>query len=67
MAEPKDTHQLRAFLGCCQQLNQYIKDYGTIAKPLHSITKKGAKDLPPWIKGSNYDLAFIYKAEDNYK
>ena len=33
MQEPKDVHQLRAFLGCCQQLNQYIKDYGIIAKP----------------------------------
>ena len=59
MAEPKDMHQLRAFLGCCQQLNQYIKDYGIIAKPLHNITKKGAKGPPPWIKGSDYDLAFI--------
>ncbi len=47
MAEPKDMHQLRAFLGCCQQLNQYIKDYGIIAKPLHNITKKGAKGPPP--------------------
>jgi hypothetical protein len=40
MAEPKDMHQLRAFLVCCQQLNQYIKDYGIIAKPLHNITKE---------------------------
>ncbi len=32
MKEPKDTHQVRAFLGCCQQLNNYIKDYGIIAK-----------------------------------
>jgi hypothetical protein len=52
-------HQLRAFLGCCQQLNQYIKDYGIIAKPLHNITKKGAKGPPPWIKGTDYDLAFL--------
>ena len=40
-------------------MNQYIKDYGIIAKPLHNITKKGAKGPPPWIKGSDYDLAFI--------
>jgi hypothetical protein len=61
MKEPKDMHQLRAFLGCCQQLNQYIKDYGIIAKPLHNnITKKEAiKGPPPWIKGTDYDLAFI--------
>jgi hypothetical protein len=25
MAEPKDMHQVRAFLGCCQQLNQYME------------------------------------------
>ena len=59
MQEPKDiAHQLRAFLGCCQQLNQYIKDYGIIAKPLHNITKKGVKGPPPWVKGSEYDITF---------
>ncbi len=42
-----------------QQLYQYIKDYGIIAKPLHNITKKGAKGPPPCIKGSDYDLDFI--------
>jgi hypothetical protein len=59
MSEPKDIHQVRAFLGCCQQLKHYIKDYGIIAKPLHDITKKGAKGPPPWIKGTAYDLAFV--------
>ena len=58
MQEPKGVHQLRAFLGCCQQLNQYIKEYGIIAKPLHNITKKGVKGPPPWVKGSDYDIAF---------
>jgi hypothetical protein len=32
MQEPKDLHQLCAFLGCCQQPNQYIKEYGIIVK-----------------------------------
>jgi hypothetical protein len=59
MTEPRDMHQVRAFLGCCQKLNQYVRDYGIIAKPLHSITKKGAKGPPPRIKGSYYDLAFL--------
>ena len=59
MAEPKDMHQVRAFLGCCQQLNQYIRDYGNMAKPLHNITKKGAKGPPPWIESTDYyDFAF---------
>ncbi len=39
-------------------MSHYIKDYGIIAKPLHSITKKGAKCPPPWIEGSDYDVAF---------
>ena len=58
MKEPKDITQVRAFLGCCQQLNHYIDGYGIIAKPLHNITKKGVKGPPPWIKGSDYDIAF---------
>jgi hypothetical protein len=57
--EPKDISQVRAFLGCCQQLKHYIKDYGIIAKPLHDITKKGAKGPPPWVKGTDYDIAFL--------
>jgi hypothetical protein len=58
MNAPKDIHQIRAFLGCCQQLSHYIKDYGIIAKPIHNITKKGANCPPPWIEGSDYDIAF---------
>ncbi len=58
MSAPKDINQIRAFLGCCQQLSHYIKDYGIIAKPIHNITKKGAKCPPPWIEGSDYDVAF---------
>ncbi len=30
-----------------------------IAKPLHNITKKGVKYPPPWIAGSDYDVAFL--------
>ncbi len=56
MKEPRDIHQVRAFLGCCQQLKNYIKDYGIIAKPLHDNTKKGVKGPPPWIKGTDYDF-----------
>ncbi len=26
---------------------------------MHNITKKGVKGPPPWIKGSDYDLAFL--------
>ncbi len=40
-------------------MSHYIKDYGIIAKPIHNITKKGAKCPSPWIQGSDYDLAFL--------
>ncbi len=30
MSSLKDIPQIRAFLGCCQQLSHYIKDYGII-------------------------------------
>ena len=58
MNAPKDIHQIRAFLGCCQQLSHYMKDYGIIAKSIRNITKKGANCPPPWIEGSDYDIAF---------
>jgi hypothetical protein len=58
MNAPKDIHQIRAVLGCCQQLSNYIKDYGIIAKPIHNITKKGSNCPPPWIEGSDFDIAF---------
>jgi hypothetical protein len=29
--------QVRAFLGCCQQMSQYIKSYGITAAPIHTF------------------------------
>ncbi len=52
-----DVSQVRAFLGCCQQISQYIKGYSTMAAPLHGLTKKARAFPKPWIKGEDYDLS----------
>ena len=59
MVSLSDVSQVRAFLGCCQQMSQYIiKDYGITAAPLHGLTKKARAFPKPWIKGTDYDLSF---------
>ena len=40
MGIPRDVHQVKAFLGCCQQMATYVKEYAIIASPLHNLTKK---------------------------
>ena len=58
MKDLKDVHQVKAFLGCCQQMAQYVQEYGIIASPLHMLTKAAVKFPTPWVKGSAYDIAF---------
>ena len=58
MEDLKDVHQVKAFLGCCQQMAQYVQNYGIIASPLHMLTKVKTAFPTPWIKGSAYDIAF---------
>ena len=58
MTSLTDVSQVRAFLGCCQQMSQYIKGYGITASPLHGLTKKARAFPKPWIKGEDYDLSF---------
>jgi hypothetical protein len=58
MTSLTDVSQVRAFLGCCQQMSQYIKVYGITAAPLHGLTKKVRAFPKPWIKGEDYDLSF---------
>jgi hypothetical protein len=40
MTSLSNVSQVRAFLGCCQQMAQYIKGYDITAAPLHGLTKK---------------------------
>jgi hypothetical protein len=58
MTSLTDVSQVRAFLGCCQQMSQYIKGYGITAAPLHGLTKTARTFPKPWIKGEDYDLSF---------
>ena len=54
----KDIHQVKAFLGCCQQMAGYVKEYAILASPLHKLTKKLTQFPKPWVEGSEYDIAF---------
>jgi hypothetical protein len=56
MSSLSDVSQVRAFLGCCQQMSQYIKEYGIMAASLHGLTKKARAFPKPWVKGEDYDL-----------
>ena len=55
---PTDVTQVRAFLGCVQQMAGYCKELQIISAPLHVLTKKTTQFPKPWLAGTNYDLAF---------
>ncbi len=57
MGTLKDIHQVKAFLGCCQQMAGYVKEYAILAAP-HKLTKKATQFPKPWVEGSDYDIAF---------
>jgi hypothetical protein len=58
MTSLTDVSQVRAFLGRCQQMSQYIKGYGITAALLHGLTKKVRAFPTPCIKGEDYDFSF---------
>jgi hypothetical protein len=58
METPRDIHQVRAFLGCCQQLSGYVDKYGIMARPLQDLNNSKVPFPNPWVKGSPYDVAF---------
>jgi hypothetical protein len=58
MVNLKDIHQVKAFLGCCQQMAGYVKEYAILAAPLHKLTKKATTFPKPWESGSDYDQSF---------
>jgi hypothetical protein len=55
---PTDVTQVRAFLGCAQQMAGYCKELQIISAPLHKLTKKATQFPKPWLEGVDYDLAF---------
>ena len=58
MGIPTDVHQVKAFLGCCQQMSQYVEKYSIIAAPMHELTRKGVNFPKPWTTGAPYDTSF---------
>ncbi|KAF8781568.1 Retrovirus-related Pol polyprotein like [Argiope bruennichi] len=40
---PTDVHQLRSFLGSCTYYRKFVKNFSTIARPLHKLTEAKQK------------------------
>ena len=55
---PTCVTELKAFLGCTQQMSQYCQHYGLIAQPLHRLTRASEPFPKPWLEGTDYDIAF---------
>ena len=58
MSIPKSVTELKAFLGCTQQMSQYCRYYGIVASPLHRLTRVTEPFLKHWLPGTDYDIAF---------
>ena len=52
--QPTNLQQVRSFLGLAGFYHGFVKDFSTIASPLHSLTKKNA----PFVWGPSQDTAF---------
>ena len=40
---PKNLRDVRAFIGLCSYYRRYVRDFATVAEPLHALTKKARK------------------------
>ncbi len=58
MSTAKSVTELKAFLGCTQQMSQYCRYYGIVASPLHRLTRVTEPFPKLWLPGTDYDIAF---------
>ena len=52
--QPTNLQQVRSFLGLAGFYRRFVKDFSTIASPLHALSKKNA----PFVWGTSQDIAF---------
>ena len=52
--QPTNLQQVRSFLGLTGFYRRFVKDFSTIASPLHALSKKNA----PFVWGPSQDTAF---------
>ena len=52
--QPTNLHQVPSFLGLAGFYRRFVKDFSTIASPLHALSKKNA----PFVWGPSQDTAF---------
>ena len=38
--QPKNVREIRSFLGLCSYYRRFVKDFASVAKPLHNLTEK---------------------------
>ena len=57
-AIPESVTNVKAFLGCTQQMSQYCQYYGLVAAPLHALTRDKVVFPKPWLAGTDYDVSF---------
>ena len=53
--QPTNLQQVRSFLGLAGFYRRFVKDFSTIASPLHSLSKKNE----PFVWGPSHDSAFM--------
>ena len=52
--QPTNLQQVRSFLGLAGFYRRFVKDFSTIASPLHALSKKNAS----FVWGTSQDIAF---------
>jgi hypothetical protein len=52
--QPKNVTEVRSFVGACQYVRKFIRNFSMIAAPLHGLTKASAK----FVWGVEYENAF---------